>query len=47
MYRKSHLKTTGRRTGRILELWHIDLIGPMTPASRRGNRYIFTIVDDY
>jgi len=42
--RKSHRKAAGRKTTKILELWHIDLI---TPASRKGKRYIFTIVDDY
>jgi len=47
MCRKSHRKTAGRKTTRILELWHVDLIGPITPTSRGGKRYIFTIVDDY
>ncbi|KYQ55154.1 Copia protein [Trachymyrmex zeteki] len=47
MCRKSHPKVTGRRTDRIMELWHIDLIDPITPASRGNKRYIFTIVDDY
>lgn len=47
MCRKAHPKLTGIRTSRIMELWHLDLIGPIKPSSRGGKKYILTIVDDY
>ena len=30
----------------IFELFHIDLVGPL-PKSLYGNKYLFTILDDY
>jgi len=45
--RKIHPRVINKRTKAILELWHMDLIGPIKPESQRGNKYIFTIVDDY
>lgn len=47
MCRKAHPRLIGKRTSRIMELWHMDLIGPIKPSSRGGKKYIFTIVDDY
>lgn len=47
MSRKNHPRLEGRRTTKIMELWHMDLIGPIKPFSRGGKRYIFTIIDDY
>lgn len=38
MCRKAHPRLTRRKTNKIMELWHIDLV---------GKRYIFTIIDDY
>jgi hypothetical protein len=32
---------------RELELVHIDTIGPIKPATKGGNRYIFQMTDDY
>lgn len=45
--RKTHHRIGERKTNSIMEMWHIDLVGPIYPASRGGKRYIFTIIDDY
>ncbi|KAI7956622.1 hypothetical protein MJO28_003717 [Puccinia striiformis f. sp. tritici] len=34
-------------TARTLECIHMDLCGPITPASRGGNRYFLKIIDSY
>ena len=47
MCRKAHPRLTRRKTNKIMELWHIDLVGPINPSSYGGKRYIFTIIDDY
>ena len=45
--RKVHARLGYRRTNGILQLWHMDLIGPINPISKGGKRYVFTIIDDY
>jgi len=35
------------RATKLLELLHIDLCGPITPATAGGNKYFMLIVDDY
>lgn len=47
MSRKTHPRLEERKTKNIMDLWHVDLIGPIKPASCGGKRYIFTIIDDY
>ena len=39
---KAYISTT-----RVLELLHVDLFGPTTHKSLRGNLYCLVIVDDY
>ncbi|TYK19154.1 gag-pol polyprotein [Cucumis melo var. makuwa] len=34
-------------TNRVLELLHMDLMGPMHAESLRGKRYVLVVVDDY
>lgn len=36
-----------RRATRVLDVIHSDLIGPITPSTNSGYRYILTFVDDY
>lgn len=45
--RKTHPRINERRNKRIMELWHIDLIGPIRPKTYGGRRYIFTMADDF
>jgi transposase InsO family protein len=46
--RKSHpLKDIEFRSNAPLDLLHIDLCGPVTPATIAGNQYLFVLVDDY
>ena len=45
--RKTHSRLVERKTSRILELWHMDLIGPIKPSTKGGKEYMFTIIDDY
>jgi len=47
MCRKTHPKLTSKKTNNIMELWHMDLIGPIHPSSRGGKNYMFTVLDDY
>lgn len=47
MCRKTHPRLITRKTNKIMELWHMDLIGPIHPLSRGGKKYIFTIIDNY
>lgn len=35
------------RAKRPLQLIHSDVVGPITPETREGNRYILTFIDDY
>lgn len=34
-------------TSRVLELFHMDLIGPMQVKSLGGKRYVYVCVDGY
>ncbi|GBM28889.1 Retrovirus-related Pol polyprotein from transposon TNT 1-94 [Araneus ventricosus] len=45
--RVSFKKTGAVRSKRPLELLHMDLCGPMPALSQGGNKYFFTIIDDY
>ncbi|GBM43842.1 Retrovirus-related Pol polyprotein from transposon TNT 1-94 [Araneus ventricosus] len=46
--RRVSFKETGAvRSKRPLELLHMDLCGPMPALSQGGNKYFFTIIDDY
>ncbi|GBM42682.1 Retrovirus-related Pol polyprotein from transposon RE1 [Araneus ventricosus] len=45
--RVSFKKTGAVRSKRPLELLQIDLCGPMPALSQGGNKYFFTIIDDY
>lgn len=47
MSHKTHPRLEERKTKNIMDLWHVDLIGPIKPVSCGGKRYIFTIIDDY
>lgn len=47
MCRKSYPRLDCRKTNNKMDLWHIDLIGPIKPQSRGGKKYILTIIDDY
>lgn len=42
-----HKQITEIHSKHILELVHMDLIGPITPESIDGKRYIFVLVDDF
>uniref|UniRef100_A0A0D3BLB0 CCHC-type domain-containing protein n=1 Tax=Brassica oleracea var. oleracea TaxID=109376 RepID=A0A0D3BLB0_BRAOL len=42
-----HKQISEIRSTRILELVHMDLMGPITPESIAGKRYIFVLVDDF
>ena len=42
-----HKQITEIHSKRILELVHMDLMGPITPESIAGKRYIFVLVDDF
>ena len=43
----SHKKVDYLTTSRVLELLHMDLMGPMQVESLGGRRYILVVVDDY
>ncbi|MCH86050.1 retrovirus-related pol polyprotein from transposon tnt 1-94 [Trifolium medium] len=43
----SHPKLHHLVTSRVLELLHMDLMGPMQVESNSGSRYAFVVVDDY
>ncbi|KAJ9541813.1 hypothetical protein OSB04_028319 [Centaurea solstitialis] len=45
--RKSFPTTTTYKAKRPLELVHGDLCGPITPATKGQNRYVFTLIDDF
>ncbi|KNZ50430.1 hypothetical protein VP01_4430g3, partial [Puccinia sorghi] len=42
---KASFKSKHQRAKRPFEELHLDLIGPITPISREGDRYILTVVD--
>ncbi len=46
-HREPFPMTSRERTSRPLELVHMDVCGPMHVASRGGNRYVATFLDDY
>ena len=45
--KKSHKKIQYLATTRVLELLHMDLMGPMQVESLGGKRYAYVVVDDY
>lgn len=45
--RKVHRRIGDRRANKLMELWHMDLIGPIKPSTRGGKKYIFRIIDDF
>ena len=44
---KTHHRLYRRRAEKIMDLWHMDLIGPVRPATKGGKNYILTVIDDY
>ncbi|XP_056859992.1 uncharacterized protein LOC130508478 [Raphanus sativus] len=42
-----HKQISEIRSKKVLELVHMDLMGPITPNSIAGRRYIFVLVDDF
>ncbi|KAG9459211.1 hypothetical protein H6P81_003719 [Aristolochia fimbriata] len=46
-HKTQHKSTTQINTTRLLELLHVDLIGPVRTPSHKGKRYIFVYVDDF
>ncbi|KNZ56017.1 hypothetical protein VP01_251g9 [Puccinia sorghi] len=42
---KASFKSKHQRASRPFEELHLDLIGPISPTSREGDRYILTVVD--
>ncbi|KNZ54403.1 hypothetical protein VP01_2957g1 [Puccinia sorghi] len=42
---KASFKTKHQRAKRPFEELHLDLIGPISPSSREGDRFILTVVD--
>ena len=45
--RMSHPKTRHLTTSKVLELLHMDLMGPMQVESLGGKRYAYVVVDDF
>ncbi|WJX55219.1 hypothetical protein P8452_41015 [Trifolium repens] len=45
--RMSHPMLEHQTTSKVLELLHMDLMGPMQVESLEGKRYAFVVVDDY
>ncbi|KAA0064106.1 putative mitochondrial protein [Cucumis melo var. makuwa] len=45
--RSTHKSLKECYTNRVLELLHMDLMGPMQTESLRGKRYVLVVVDDY
>jgi hypothetical protein len=45
--RMSHPKLEHQVTSKVLELLHMDLMGPMQVESIGGKRYAFVVVDDF
>lgn len=47
MSKRKFPKMSFSRSTSVLELVHSDLMGPMEVQSPTGNRYVFTLIDDY
>lgn len=45
--RSSFPQSTSYRAGKVLELIHGDLCGPISPQTAGRNRYIFVLIDDH
>ena len=45
--RMSHPKSRHLTTSKVLELLHMDLMGPMQVESLGGKRYAYVVVDDF
>ena len=45
--KSKHLSVTEVQTSRLLELLHIDLMGPTSIQSLGGKRYILVVMDDF
>jgi len=45
--RMSHPRLEHQVTSKILELLHMDLMGPMQVESIGGKRYVLVVVDDF
>ena len=45
--KSKHLSVTEVQTSRLLELLHIDLMGPTSVQSLGGKRYILVVMDDF
>jgi len=45
--RMSHPRLEHQVTSKVLELLHMDLMGPMQVESIGGKRYVFVVVDDF
>ena len=45
--RRSFPQATNYRAGKLLELIHGDLCGPISPQTPSRRRYIFVLIDDY
>ncbi|KAG7599440.1 Ribonuclease H-like superfamily [Arabidopsis suecica] len=45
--RVQHKKVEGVQTTQVLDLIHMDLMGPMQTESIAGKRYVFVLVDDF
>ena len=45
--KESHSSLQQTTTSRVLELLHMDLMGPMQVESISGKRYVFVCVDDF
>jgi len=43
----SHPRLEHQVTSKILELLHMDLMGPMQVESIGGKRYVLVVVDDF
>jgi len=43
----SHPRLEHQGTSKVLELLHIDLMGPMQVANIGGKRYVLVVVDDF
>ena len=45
--RMSHKKLQHLTTSKVLELLHMDLMGPMQVKSLGGKRYAYVVVDEF
>lgn len=44
---KTNHRLNRRRAEKIMDLWHMDLIGPVRPATKGEENYILTVIDEY